>query len=175
MARVLKGSDLVKTATRHLGPPVILFVVQVSLYYLFSPEETISSLGIELVDSEELLLSMIAFTPIIVLFEEVGLRAVPHYIYTGLSKGWMSVGDYIENLNDSDIEFYLLLGFGLVNGFMHLMNVESASFLNTVKYLFIHFVGGAYLGGVYLKYGFKQVYLTHLLYNMMVFIAFYPE
>ncbi|MBD3205353.1 hypothetical protein GF319_03285 [Candidatus Bathyarchaeota archaeon] len=111
MARVLKGSDLVKTATRHLGPPLILFVVQVSLYYLFSPEEAISSLGIELADSSRLLLSMIAFTPIIVLFEEVGLRVVPHYIYTGLSKGWMSIGEYIENLNDSGLESYLFLGF----------------------------------------------------------------
>jgi hypothetical protein len=175
MARVLEGSDLGKTVTRHLGLPLILFVAQVALYYLLSPDELISSLGIELADSEELLLSMIALTPIMVLFEEVGLRAVPHYIYTGLSKGWMSLGEYIENLSDSGIEFYLLLGFGLVNGFMHLMNVESASFLNIAKYLFIHLVGGAYLGGVYLKYGFKQVYVTHLLYNMMVYTVFYPR
>jgi hypothetical protein len=87
----------------------------------------------------------------------------------------MSIGEYIENLTDSGLEFYMLLEFGLVNGFMHLMNVESVSFLSIVKYLFIHFVGGAYLGGVYLKYGFKQVYLTHLLYNMMVYIVFYPR
>jgi len=175
MARVLKGSDLVKTVTKHLGLPLLLFVAQVALYYLLSPDEAISSLGIELADSEELLLSMIALTPIMVLFEEVGLRAVPHYIYTGLNKGWMSIGDYIENLNDPGLEYYILLGFGLVNGFVHLMNVESASFLNIAKYLFIHIMGGAYLGGVYLKYGFKQAYLTHLLYNMMVFVAFYPR
>ena len=175
MARVLKRSDLVKTAAKYLGLPIILFVVQVSLYYIFSPDEAISNLGIELADSDELLLSMIAFTPIIVLFEELGLRAVPHYIYTGLSKGWMSMGDYIENLNDSGLESYILLGFGLVNGFIHLTNIEGVSFLNIAKYLFIHFVGGAYLGGVYLKYGFKQVYVTHLLYNMMIYTVFYPR
>jgi hypothetical protein len=175
MARVLKRSDLVKTVAKYLGLPFILFVVQVSLYYLFSPDEVISSLGIELTESGDLLLLLMAYTPIIVLFEEIGLRAVLHYFYTGLSKGWMSVDEYIKNLNDSGLEFYLLLGFGLVNGFVHLMNVESASFLNIVKYLFIHFVSGAYLGGVYLKYGFKQVYVAHLLHNMMVYTVFYPR
>jgi hypothetical protein len=171
MAIELKGSDLVKTVTKHLGLPLLLFVVQVPLYYLFGPYDAISNLGIELADSDELLLSMIALTPVIVLFEEIGLRAVPHYIYTGLNKGWMSIGDYIENLNDSGLGSYMLLGFGLVNGFVHLMNVESTSFLNIAKYLFIHLVGGAYLGGVYLKYGFKQAYATHLLYNMRIFVA----
>jgi hypothetical protein len=174
MGKELKRSDLIEGGARYLGHSLILFVVQVSLYYLFSPDEAISSLGIELTESGDLLLLLIAYTPIIVLFEEISLRAVPHYIYIGLSKGWMSVGEYIKNLNDSGIKLHLLLGFGIVNGFMHLINVESVSFLNIVKYLFIHFVGGAYLGGVYLKYGFKQVYFTHLVYNMMVFIAFYP-
>ena len=45
-----------------------------------------------------------------------------------------------------------------------------------VKYFFTHFVGGAYLGAVYLRRGFPKSYAVHLLYNMMMFgLTYFPD
>lgn len=151
---------------------LLLIAIELSLYYLMNPEltftidEKLNEYG------DDLLPVMILFTPISALIEELGLRAFPHVICIGLIKGWPSFTDLkkrIRSPNEGKHYFVFMIPlFGAANGIVHLTNVASASSINILKYFFIHFVGGSYLGTIFLRYGFWQVYITHLLCDMFL-------
>ena len=174
-----KGLKEFESIRRGLKPVVfaLLFVViQLSLYYLLDPEMTFT-IDEKLNESgDDLLPSLIAITPISVLIEELGLRVFPHFICIGLIQGWPRFRDLLRHARSPEeekLDVFMIPLFGVVNGVIHLSNVVTASPINILKYSFTHFVGGAYLGTIYLRHGFRQVYATHLLYNMMVFGLFY--
>lgn len=151
---------------------LLLVVTEYSLYYLMNPELTLNFNEY----SGDLLHAFILVTPITVLIEELGLRAFPHVICIGIIKGWPSFTDLKKHIRSpKEGKYYLVFMiplFGAVSGIIHLTNVASASSINILKYFFIKFVGGSYLGTIFLRYGFWEVYITHLLYNFMVFGIF---
>lgn len=153
---------------------LLLVLIELSLYHLLKPEGTLTFKFNEYAE-DDLLAALILFTPISVLIEELGLRAFPHFICSGLVNGWPSFTDLIKHIRrPKEGKHYLVFMiplFGAANGIAHLTNVASASSINILKYFFIHFVGGASLGAIFLRYGFWPVYITHLLYDMMVFGA----
>ena len=71
----------------------ILLAVQLSLYHLLGPELTFS---IEETGGD-IRPSLIAFTPISVLFEELGLRVVPYFFAVGLYQGWSRFMDLLRH------------------------------------------------------------------------------
>jgi len=169
-----KGLKEFESIRRGLKPVVfasLFVVIQLSLYYLLNPEMTFT-----IDEKPDLLPSLIAFTPVLVLIEELGLRAFPHFICIGLIQGWPRFTDLLRharNPEEEKLDVFMIPLFGVVNGVIHLSNVVTASPINILKCSFMHFVGGAYLGTIYLRHGFRQVYATHLLYDMMVFGLFY--
>lgn len=171
MEKGLKEFESIRRGLKPIVFALLFVVIQLSLYYLLDPELTFT-----LDEKPDLLPSLIAFTPVLVLIEELGLRAFPHFIIIGLIQGWPRFTDLLRharNPEEEKLDVFMIPLFGVLNGVIHLSNVVSASPINILKYSFMHFVGGAYLGTVYLRHGFRQVYATHLLYNMMVFGLFY--
>jgi len=128
---------------------------------------------------DEIWSSLIAFSPISVLIEELGLRVVPYFFAVGLYQGWPRFMDLLRHLRGPGVErldVFMTPLFGVLNGLIHMSNVSSGSPLNLLKYFFTHFVGGAYLGAVYLRRGFTKSYAVHLLYNLMLFgLTYLPD
>ena len=172
-----KGLKEFESIRRGLKPVVfasLFVVIQLSLYYLLDPELTELTFTID--EKPDLLPSLIAFLPVLVLIEELGLRVFPHFICLGLIQGWPSFTNLLRHARSPEeekLDVFMMPLFGVVNGVIHLSNVVTASPMNILTYSFTHFVGGVYLGTIYLRYGFRQVYATHLLYDMMVFGLFF--
>ena len=175
MEKDLKEFKLLKSGLKIVAFAFLLLVIQLSLYYLLDPELTFT------IDESDvdLLPSMMALVPISALLEEHGLRVFPHFIVIGLIQGWPRFTDLLRhtrNPENEKLDVLMIPLFGLLNGVIHLSNVVAASPMNIIKYSFTHFVSGAYLGAIYLRHGFRQVYATHLLYDMMVFgLMFLPD
>ena len=176
MEKGLKEFESIRRGLKPVVFALLLLVIQLSLYYLLDPELTFT-IDEKLNESgDDILSTLIALTPISALIEELGLRAFPHFICIGLIQGWPRFTDLLRharNPEEEKLDILMIPLFGLVNGVIHLSNVASASPINILKYSFTHFVGGTYLGTIYLRHGFRQVYATHLLYNLMVFGLFY--
>jgi hypothetical protein len=177
MGEDLKEFELLKSGLKIVAFAFLLLVIQMSLYYLLNPEFT--ELTFTFDEKPDILPSLIAITPISALIEELGLRLFPHFIVIGLIQGWPRFTNLLREVRGSEeakLDVLMIPLFGVLNGVLHLSNVASASPMNIVKYSFTHFLGGAYLGAIYLRHGFRQVYATHLLYDMMVFgLLFLPD
>ncbi len=179
MVKDSKKCESIKSGLQVVVSAFLLLVILLSLYYLLDPELT-STLDERINESgDDILPSLIAFTPISALLEELGLRVFPYFITLGLIQGWprfMDLLRYARGPKEARLDVFMIPLFGVLNGAIHLSNVLSASPLNTVKYFFTHFVSGSFLGAIYLRRGFLQVYATHLLYDIMVFgLMYLPE
>jgi len=173
MEKGLKEFESIRRGLKPVVFALLLLVIQLSLYYLLDPELTFT-----IDEKPDLLPSLFAFLPVLVLIEELGLRVFPHFICLGLIQGWPRFTDLLRharNPEEEKLDVFMIPLFGVVNGVIHLSNVATASPINILKYSFTHFVGGAYLGTIYLRHGFRQVYATHLLYDMMVFGLFFIQ
>jgi len=168
----------IKNGLKYVFFAFLLFVIQLAFYTLMAPELTFSLVE-ELDGSSDRLHKLIALTPVLVFIEEIGLRAAPFLVFMGLLQGFPVFSDLLHpshNPGEKKLEVLLIPLFAVVNGILHLSNVVTASPLNMLKYLLTHVFGGGYLGTIYLRYGFIQVYITHLLYNIMVYgLLLIPE
>jgi hypothetical protein len=152
---------------------LILVAVELSLNNIMSPDIT-STLDLKYGEyGDSILPTMAALLPFTVLIEELGLRALPRLFCNGLLKGWPSLRELLRDATNpveerKSVFVFMIVLFGVIGGVTHLSNIVDASSIDLLKYFIIHFIGGAYLGFVYMSYGFIQIYAVHILYDSIV-------